>query len=59
MPTTKEARMRMWPRRIAAVSFSATVIAAASLGAAPAYAQPAPEGEPSWLAKLVSDCPDL
>lgn len=51
--------MRMWPRHVAAVSFSATVIAASGLGAAPAYAQSAPEGEPAWLGELVSECPDL
>ncbi|MBD8057072.1 cutinase family protein [Rhodococcus ruber] len=50
--------MNAWRRRVAAASFSATVLAAAGLGAAPAYAQSVPEG-PAWLDELVSDCPDL
>ncbi|QXF84467.1 cutinase family protein (plasmid) [Rhodococcus pyridinivorans] len=41
------------------MSVSAAVIAAAGLGAAPAYAQAPTDGEPRWLGELVSDCPDL
>ena len=55
----KEGNVSTWPRRIAAVSFSATVVAAAGFGAAPAYAQSEPGGEPSWLGELVGECPDL
>ncbi|MEE2033384.1 cutinase family protein, partial [Rhodococcus chondri] len=49
----------MGHKRLAAMSFSAAVIAAAGLGAAPAYAQSSTGDEPSWLGELVADCPDL
>ncbi len=51
--------MSAWPKRFAAVSFSAAVLATAGLGTAPAYAQSSTGDEPHWLGELVSDCPDL
>lgn len=51
--------MSAWPKRFAAVLFSAAVLATAGLDTAPAYAQSSTGDEPHWLGKLVSDCPDL
>ncbi|SEB29175.1 Cutinase [Rhodococcus pyridinivorans] len=51
--------MSAWPKRFAAVSFSAAVLATSGLGTAPAYAQSSTGDEPHWLGELVSDCPDL
>ncbi|MCB8913551.1 cutinase family protein [Rhodococcus rhodochrous] len=51
--------MSAWPKRFAAVSFSAAVLATAGLGTAPAYAQSSTGDEPHWLGELVSDCPAL
>jgi hypothetical protein len=51
--------MSAWPKRFAAVSFSAAVLATAGLGSTPAYAQSSTGDEPHWLGELVSDCPDL
>ncbi|MBD8056409.1 MULTISPECIES: cutinase family protein [Rhodococcus] len=51
--------MSAWPKRFAAISFSAAVLATAGLGTAPAYAQSSTGDEPHWLGELVSDCPDL
>ncbi|MBF4476746.1 cutinase family protein [Rhodococcus rhodochrous] len=51
--------MSAWPKRFAAVAFSAAVLATAGLGTAPAYAQSSTGDEPHWLGELVSDCPDL
>ncbi|MGW4482088.1 cutinase family protein [Rhodococcus triatomae] len=50
----------MWATQLAGAAVSAALLAAAGLGAAPAYAQTsAPPAQAAWLDDLVGECPDL